>query len=115
MRRTVALITAAAGLMVVGAAQAAELDALAARSIRLGDVVGTAYFTVEKSGHQVVATVTSGHNARPVRFIATLLPGQKTALSVPRRPGESALTLEFERIGDRIFVNEGVPLASVSH
>jgi hypothetical protein len=113
--KTVALSTAVAGLLVADAAQAAELDALVAKSIKLGDLVGIAYYTVEQTGYQVVATVSSGAKAPPVRFISTLLAGQKAVLSVPRDPGESALTLEVERSGDRVFVNASAPLTSISH
>ena len=102
-------------LTVAGSVHAAELEPMAGLSIELGTVLGAAYYTVEKDGYQVVATVASGADATPVRFVTTLISGQRTMLSVPRAVGESALTLEIERIGDRVFVNGGNTLSSVTH
>jgi hypothetical protein len=109
------LLSAFAGMCVAGSAQAAELAPMEGLSITLGDVSGTAYYTVEKDGYQVVATVASGVNATPVRFATTLLSGQKASLSVPRAVGQSALTVEIERIEDRIFVNGGAVISGLAH
>ena len=98
----ISLIAAACASTTV---QASELVPMEGFSVKLGEVVGTAYFTVEKEGHQLVATVTSAESPTPIRFIATLLDGQKVMLSVPRAVGESALEVEFERRDERLFVN----------
>jgi len=115
MRMSVTLISALAGFCVAGSAHASELEPMAGLSIELGDVLGAAYYTVEKDGYQVVATVASGANATPVRFVTTLTSGQRTMLSVPRAIGESALALKIERIGDRVFVNSDNKLSSLTH
>jgi hypothetical protein len=113
MRNAAAHLSFFVGMCVAGSVQAAELSPIAGLSIKLGDVLGTAYYTVEKDGYQVVATVASGENATPVRFVTTLLSGQKTSLSVPGAVGVSAQTMEIKRIGDRVFVNEGEQLSTV--
>ena len=85
--------------------QASELAPMEGFSVKLGDVVGTAYYTVENEGHRVVATVMPAESASPIRVVATLLPGQKVMLSVPQSLGEKALEVEFERREDQLFVN----------
>ena len=107
MRITATLLSAFAGVCVAASVQASELEPMAGLSIKLGDASGTAYYTVEKDGYQVVATVASGEDAIPVRFIATLVSGQQVNLSVPRAVGQSALVLEIKRVEDRVFVSDG--------
>jgi len=113
MRVTATLVSALAGLCVAGSVQASELTPLAGLGLKLGDALGTAYYTIEKDGYQVVATIATSEGATPVRFIATLLSGQKVHLSVPRAAGQSALIVEIERIEDRVFVNEGQRLSRI--
>jgi hypothetical protein len=104
-----ACITAA---LTCGVAVAEELRPIQAKSISLGDVSGVAYYTVEENGFAVVATLASGETATPIRFIATLLPSQKAVISVPREIGQTALTVEFIRDGDRMIVGPAKKLAS---
>ena len=85
--------------------QASELAPMEGFSVKLGHVIGTAYYTVENDGHRVVATVTPAESASPIRVVATLLPGQRVMLSVPQSLGEKALEVEFERREDQLFVN----------
>ena len=104
----------AAGVLVSSAARAAELRPMEASSIVLGDVSGVAYYTVESDGYRVVTTLASGENATPVRFVATLLPGQKTVVSVPRDQGLSAVSVEISRTGERVIVTKGRSLAEAA-
>ena len=104
----------AAGVLVSSAAHAAELRPMEASSVVLGDVSGVAYYTAENDGYRVVTTLASGESATPVRFIATLLPGQKTVVSVPREPGVSAVSVEISRSGDRVTVTRGRNLADTT-
>ncbi len=92
-----------AAMLAMGAAQAGELQPIAAQSISLGDVAGVAYYTVEPDGYRVVATVAAQDKA-PVRFIATLSPGQKVVVSVPGKVGEKESQLVLARMGDRLVV-----------
>ena len=101
-----------AAALTCGVAVAEELRPIQAKSISLGDVSGVAYYTVEENGFAVVATLASGETATPVRFIATLLPSQKAVVSVPREIGQTALTVEFIRDGDRMIVGPAKKLAS---
>jgi hypothetical protein len=41
----------------------------------------------------------------PVRFIATLAPGQSVTLSTPRKLGEPAVEVHFQHLGDDLFVD----------
>ncbi|MEP9371966.1 hypothetical protein [Mesorhizobium sp. KR1-2] len=89
-----------------GGALAADLQPIEGVNIDLGSVSGSAYYTVERDGYSLVATLASGPDTTPVRFISTLLPGQGVILSVPKAEGGEALTFEVRRIGDRIEVTE---------
>ena len=72
IRRWTAL--AIAWLAMSGAAAAAELAPGNGRTLHLGGFDGTVYYTVEQDGYHVVATLASGAEATPIRFIATLGP-----------------------------------------
>ncbi len=102
----------AAGALVSSAAHAAELRPMEASSIALGDVSGVAYYTAENDGYRVATTLASGESATPIRFITSLLPGQKAILSVPREPGLSPISVEISRTGDRVTVTKGRNLAN---
>src|SRR5918993_2437523 len=109
-----ASIICVAAASTCGVAIGEELRPIQGKSISLGDVSGVAYYTVEKDGFAVVATVTSGEMATPIRFMATLLPGQKSVISVPRELGQTALTVEFIRTDDKIEIGPKKELASVN-
>ena len=110
--KSLMLASATAALLIAGSAQASELEPFAGKSIKRGNVTGTAYYTVAQDGFEVVATVASGEEQTPVRFVTTLRDGQKTILSVPREPGQSALMVEFKRIDNRVFVNDATKISS---
>lgn len=101
-----AVLGIAAGIGFAGAAQADGLDPLQARSIGLGGLTGVAYYTVAADGFRVVATLAVGEAAAPVRFIATLTPGQRIVLSVPRGPNETPREVEISRSGDVVSVSD---------
>ena len=105
------LVSAMAALLAAGSAQAAELEPSAGKSIKLGTVTGTAYYMVGVDGYEVVATVASGEDQTPVRFVTTLLDGQRTILSVPGEVGQSAQMIEFKRIETRVFVSDGAKIS----
>ena len=66
---------------------------------------GFAYYTEQPDGFRVVATLAEGEAGSPVRFEATLADSQTLTISVPRELGKSALSVEFARNGDRVFVD----------
>jgi hypothetical protein len=84
-------------------ASADELHPIQAKSLRLGEVNGIAYYTVREGRYHVVATL-AGEGQVPVRFESTLLPGQTIVLSIPGNAGAQAQTVEFLRRGDRLLV-----------
>ncbi len=80
------------------------LAPLAASTVALGTYTGVAYYTVEDTGYQVVATVAAGEAGVPIRFVSTLADGQNAILSVPQAAGSPALEMEFQRCGDAVVV-----------
>jgi hypothetical protein len=115
------MIRIAAGMLalmgLVGAAQshqlapiqAHQLAPMQAQSIELGGTTGVAYYTVGDDGFRVVATLATGEAGAPVRFIATLTPGQSVVVSVPQALHETASQLEIKRDGDIVTVSEFRP------
>jgi hypothetical protein len=76
-----------------------------AHSITLGDMQGVAYYTATADGYQVVATFAAGEQGTPVRFVATLMVGQKLIVSVPRSASEEPLAVQIGRFGDSVVVS----------
>ena len=85
-------------------ADVAGLAPMAASTVALGAYTGVAYYTVEDTGYQVVATVAAGEAGPPIRFVSTLADGQNATLSVPQAVGLPALEMEFQRCGDSVVV-----------
>lgn len=104
LKMTIAALAAAVGL--VTTAQAAELVAYRGQAIDLGVVNGIAYYTVEKSGYRVVATLADA-DSKSVRFEAILVPGQSMVLSSPMARGDAPIRIEISRQGDRVEVLSG--------
>jgi len=97
-----AVITAIA---MTGTAYAESLKPVQAQKVDLGAFAGVAYYTVEQGGHRLVVTLQAHETGTPVRFVATLAPGQDVTLSVPRKAGEPPIELHFVRRGEQIVVN----------
>jgi hypothetical protein len=100
---------AIAGLAMTGVAAASELAPGAGHSIHLGRFDGSVYYTVEAEGYRVVATLASGTEEAPIRFVATLAAGQGMTISVPQAVGQPALDFEIVRTGDVLVVGDPVP------
>ncbi len=100
------IITAASALTFIGATHAGELKPIRPQKIELGEVWGVAYYTVERDGFHVVATLAQGEAGTPVRFQAVLVPGQSVVLSTPRAVGVAPVVVEISRHGDEVFVVE---------
>jgi hypothetical protein len=105
---------AAIGVLTFAAsvAHAAELKPFEAKSLRLGDYTGVAYYTVEKDGYRVITSLAAGESGTPIRMVATLVQGQTAMISVPRGVGENSLEVEIARIGDRVVVSGSAVIAS---
>jgi hypothetical protein len=102
------ILAATSALAFVGAAHADSLRPIEGRSIHLGEVSGIAYFTVERDGFRVVATLAQGENGTPVRVEAVLTSGQSVVLSTPREAGAAPDAVEISRQDDRVLVREAV-------
>jgi hypothetical protein len=98
------MLAAAFALASIGAAHAEGLRPTEGRSIDLGALSGVAYYTVERKGFRVVATLAEGQAGTPVRVEAVLAPGHSIVLSVPSAVGIPPNAVEIRRQGDEVFV-----------
>ncbi|EHR03142.1 hypothetical protein [Bradyrhizobium sp. WSM471] len=85
-----------------GAAHASDLKPIAGQSIKIGDLSGVAYYTVEPDGFHVVTTVARGQAGAPIRFVSVLMPGQRLVVSAASEAG----ALEIGRTGDSLSIRE---------
>ena len=93
IRSTLLAATALLSLASFGAGHADGVRPIEARSIDLGEMSGVAYYTVERDGFRIVATLAQGEAGTPLRVVAVLGPGQSVVLSTPEQPG----TVEISR------------------
>jgi uncharacterized membrane-anchored protein len=105
---TLAAIALATGLATT--AQAGSLTAYAGQTIDLGAVNGVAYYTVEKEGYRIVATL-ADTNSNAVRFETVLVPGQTVVLSSPAARGETPERIEISRNDEGVQVQR-VPVTN---
>ena len=74
---------------------------------------GIAYYTVERNGFRVVATLAQeGQDGAPVRVEAVLAPGQSVVLSSARGAGAAPDAVEISRRDDRVLVREAPPVTN---
>ena len=92
----------AAAFASLEAAHADGLRPIDAMSIDVGEVSGVAYYTVERDGFRVVATLAQGMAGTPIRVVSVLAPGQSVTFSTPHQTGP----LEISRNGDSVFVRK---------
>ena len=97
-------LAAAFALAAIGPAHADGLKPLHGQVIDLGDVSGVAYYTVERDGFRVVATLgKQDEDAVPVRVVA---PDQSLTLSIPHEAGTPADAVEIIRRADTVLVQK---------
>ena len=96
------LFAAAFGIASLAVARAEGLRPIEGRSIDLGEISGIAYYTVERDGFHVVATLAQGEAGTPIRVVSVLAPGQRVVLSTPQQ----ADTIEISRKGDSVLVRK---------
>jgi hypothetical protein len=94
------LFAVAFGIASLAAARADGLRPMAGKSIDLGGISGIAYYTVERDGFHVVATLAQGEAGTPIRVVSVLAPGQRVVLSTPQQAG----AIEISRKGDSVLV-----------
>ena len=100
------ILAATFALAFTGAAHAADLPPLEAKSIDLGAVSGVAYYIAERDGFRVVAILAQGETGTPVRFEALLAPGQSVVLSTPRDEDAVGKRIEISRRDDQVLVQD---------
>jgi len=107
------ILAAALALAATGTARADGLKPAQGQSIDLGAVSGVAYYTVERDGYRVVATLAQeGQDGAPVRVEAVLAPGQSVVLSTPRRAGVRPDAVEISRWADAVVVRRAAAQAA---
>jgi len=100
-------LAAAFALAAIGPAHAEGLKPLQGQVIDLGDVSGVAYYTVERDGFRVVATLgKQDEDAVPVRVVVVLAPDQNLTLSTPHEAGAPADAVEIIRRADTVLIHE---------
>jgi hypothetical protein len=100
------IIAAALALGLVAPAAARDINPIQDQRVGLGAAQGDFYYTVRQDGYHVVATLSgSGDGAVPLRFEATLAPGQTVTLSTPRAAGEISNAVVISRQNDRVSVH----------
>lgn len=102
------IIAAALALATLsGVAHADGLQPVESRNIDLGAVSGIAYYTVERDGVRVVATLAQqGEDATPVRVEVLLGQGQSMTLSTPHGVGIAPEAVEVSRQADTVLVRK---------
>ncbi|HZF78060.1 MAG TPA: hypothetical protein VE033_19745 [Acetobacteraceae bacterium] len=102
----IAAVAAIAGAGATGRPEAGPAPGQAI-PVLLSEARGVAVYTVERDGgFRVVATITAGEEAMPVRATAMLRPGQSMTLSVPGSAGTTPAEVTFQRRGERLVVSE---------
>jgi hypothetical protein len=96
------LFAAAFGIASLAPAHAHGLRPIEGKSIDLGGISGIAYYTVERDGFHVVATLAQGEAGTPIRVVSVLAPGQRVVLSTPQQ----ADAIEISRKGDSLLVRK---------
>jgi hypothetical protein len=96
------LFAAVFGIASVAAARADGLRPMEGKSIDLGGISGIAYYTVQRDGFHVVATLAQGEAGTPVRVVTVLAPGQRVVLSTPQQAG----AIEISRKGETVLVRK---------
>ncbi len=100
------LLAGALTLAFAGPASADSLKPAQAQRISLGAVSGIAYYTIERNGFRVVATLAQGEDAAPVRMETVLAPGQSIVLSSLHGLDLPSETVEISREADTVFVRQ---------
>ena len=96
------LFAVAFGITSLTAARAEGLRPMEGKSIHLGEISGIAYYTVERDGFHVVATLAQGEAGTPIRVVSVLAPGQRVLLSTPQQAG----AIEISRKGDGVIISK---------
>ena len=96
------LFAVAFGIASLTSVRADGLRPMEGKSIDLGGISGIAYYTVERDGFHVVATLAQGEAGTPIRVVSVLAPGQRVVLSTPQQAG----AIEISRNGDAVFIRK---------
>ena len=104
-RKALLIACAIAVVLLAGGVRANSVRPIEGKPIDLGTFGGIAYYTVTPDGYRLVVTMMPSGTQTPVRFVATLAPGQSVTLSTPRALGEPAIEVRFRHQGESLFVD----------
>ncbi|MDE5443192.1 hypothetical protein GWG65_17380 [Bradyrhizobium sp. CSA207] len=96
------LFATAFGIASLAGARADSLRPIEGKSIDLGEISGIAYYTVERDGFHVVATLAQGQAGTPIRVVSVLAPGQRVVLST----AQQGRAIEIVRKDDSVLVRK---------
>ena len=96
------IFAAAFGIASLAPARADGLRPMEGKSIDLGGISGIAYYTVERDGFHVIATLAQGEAGTPIRVVSVLASGQRVVLSTPQQAG----AIEISRKGDSVLIRK---------
>ena len=97
----------------ISRSSAEGLKPLQGQAIDLGDLCAVAYYTVERDGFRVVATLAKkDEDAVPVRVVAVLGPDQSLTLSTPHEAGTPPDAVEIIRRVDTVLVHKVAAVAA---
>src|ERR1700730_14532343 len=103
-------LAAAFALAAISPAHAEGLKPLQGEVIDLGDVSAVAYYTVERDGFRVVATLAKkDEDAVPVRVVAVTPPGQRRTPPTPHEAATPPDAVDFIRRADTVLVHKAAP------
>jgi hypothetical protein len=91
-------------------AHAGELYPMEASSISVGGFRGIVYYTENREGYRVTATMADGEKGLPIRFEATITEGQKLTITVPRSLGELSHVVELRRVDGKLVIAPPQPV-----
>ncbi|MCC2689608.1 MAG: hypothetical protein K0S21_2411 [Rhizobiaceae bacterium] len=100
------IATLFAACLTANAAAAGGLEEFHGGSLDLGEYHGIVYYTSKLEWYRVVATLASGEEDPPIRFVATLAEGQAFEISVPGRAGEAGQAIQITRADGKLFMSE---------
>lgn len=94
----------ALALSLSGPALSESIEATHGYSVDLGQIRGSAYYTVAPEGLNLVVVFAEGESGKPIRVSSMLAPNQRLRIAVPGGAHEPASEIEFVREGNEIVV-----------
>jgi hypothetical protein len=106
MTKRIAFLACAVSMVLIASGVRADsIKPIEGKRVDLGTFAGVAYYTLTPDGFRLVVTLAPSGAETPVRFVATLAPGQSVTVSTPRKLGEPSVEVHFKHQGESLFVD----------